>query len=74
MVVNSLPKIVTRHRSGCDLSPGRSAPESTRSPLGYRATLVQYDTRNYFNVRSKADISYFNLLYGTILEVEKRKN
>jgi len=27
--VNSLPKTVTRQRSGCDLSPGPSAPESS---------------------------------------------
>ena len=28
MGVNSLPKIVTRQRRGCDLNPGPSAPES----------------------------------------------
>jgi len=27
--VNSLPKIVTRQRRGCDLNPGPSAPESS---------------------------------------------
>jgi len=27
--VNSLPKTVTRQRSGCDLNPGPSAPESS---------------------------------------------
>ena len=27
--VNSLPKTVTRHRRGCDLNPGPSAPESS---------------------------------------------
>ena len=30
MGVNSLPKTVTRHRRGCDLNPGPTAPESTR--------------------------------------------
>ena len=29
MTVNSLPKTVTRHRRGCDLNPGSSAPESS---------------------------------------------
>jgi len=29
MVVNSLPKTVTRQRRGCDLSPDPSAPESS---------------------------------------------
>ena len=27
MVVNSLPKTVTRQRHGCDLNPGPTAPE-----------------------------------------------
>ena len=27
--MNSLPKAVTRQRRGCDLNPGRSAPESS---------------------------------------------
>ena len=27
--MNSLPKTVTRHRRGCDLNPGLSAPESS---------------------------------------------
>ena len=29
MGVNSLPRTVTRQRRGCDLNPGRSAPESS---------------------------------------------
>ena len=29
MVVNSLPKTVTRQRHGCDLNPGPSALESS---------------------------------------------
>jgi len=29
MGVNSLPKIVTRQRRGCDLNPGPTAPESS---------------------------------------------
>jgi len=29
MVVNSLPKTVTRQRRDCDLKPGPSAPESS---------------------------------------------
>jgi len=29
MGVNRLPKNVTRHRRGCDLNPGPSAPESS---------------------------------------------
>jgi len=33
--VNSLPKTVTQQRCGCDLNPGRTAPESSTltSPL-----------------------------------------
>jgi len=27
--------------------------------------LIRYDTRCYFNVRSKADMSQLNLLHGT---------
>jgi len=37
MGVNSLPKTVTRHRRGCDLNPGPSAPES--STLSTRSSL-----------------------------------
>jgi len=29
------------------------------------ATVIRYDTRCYFNVRSKADISQLNLPHGT---------
>ena len=29
MGVNSLPKTATRQRRGCDLNPGRTAPESS---------------------------------------------
>ena len=64
MGVNSLPKTVTRQRRGCDLNPGPSAPEF--STLTARLTShPTYDTRCYFNVRSKADISQLNLLHGT---------
>ena len=35
--MNSLPKTVTRHRRGCDLNPGPSAPES--STLSTRSSL-----------------------------------
>jgi len=41
MGVNSLPKTVTRQRRGCDLNPGRSAPESSTLTLGYQATPVK---------------------------------
>jgi len=48
MGVNSLPKTVTRHRRGCDLNPGRSAPESrtltTRLPSH---SCVLYTNCNY---------------------------
>ena len=44
MGVNSLPKTVTRQRRGCDLNPGRTAPESstltTRLPRHPNAGLV----------------------------------
>ena len=43
MGVNSLPETVTRPRRGCDLNPGRSAPESstltTRLPSHHVAML-----------------------------------
>ena len=44
MDVNSLPKIVTRQRRGCDLNPAPSAPES--STLTTRRTFLRssYDT------------------------------
>ena len=60
MGVNSLPKTVTRQRRGCDLNPGPTAPES--STLRYDT--IRYDTRCYFNVRSKADMNRLNLLHG----------
>jgi len=50
MDVNSLPKIVTRQRRGCDLNPGPTAPKNpAREPLGYRATqklTALYETHN----------------------------
>ena len=37
--------------------------------------MIRYDTRCYFNVRSKADISQVNLPHGTNnYKVEKKKN
>jgi len=49
MGVNSLPKTVTRHRPGCDLNPGPSAPESstltTRLPSH---TTVQVETEKTY--------------------------
>jgi len=46
MGVNSLPKTVTRQRSGCDLNPGPSARESstltTRLPSHPSSVYVQY--------------------------------
>jgi len=35
------------------------------SSLENRYDTIRYDTRCYFNVRSKADISQLNLLHGT---------
>ena len=52
MGVNSLPKTVTRQRSGCDLNPGPSAPESSTLTtrlyriLSYRNELL-LDRPNY---------------------------
>jgi len=37
MGVNSLPNTVTRQRRGCDLNPGRSAPESNMLTAHYFA-------------------------------------
>jgi len=45
MGVNSLPKTVTRQRRGCDLNPGRTAPEfsmlTTLLPSQPRSVLKQ---------------------------------
>ena len=45
MGVNSLPKTVTRQRRGCDLNPGRTAPEfstlTTQLPSQPRSVLKQ---------------------------------
>ena len=52
MGANSLPKTVTRQRSGCDLNPGPSAPESSTLTtrlyriLSYRNKLL-LDRPNY---------------------------
>ena len=35
---------------------------------------IRYDTRCYFNVRSKADISQLNLPHGTGRQLKKCKN
>ena len=47
MGVNSLPKTVTRQRRGCDLNPGRSAPESstltTRLPSHPRRAMTGWE-------------------------------
>jgi len=43
--------------------------------LHVNTNTIRYDTRCYFNVRSKADISQLNILHGTNKEkVEKRKS
>ena len=79
MGLNSLPKTVTRQRRGCDLNSGLTAPESstltTRLPsrpttsggklLIRTLTSLLYNTRCYFNVRSKANMSQLNLPHGT---------
>ena len=47
MGVNSLPKTVTRQRSGCDLNPGPSVPESstlTTRLLSHSQTTQQHKT------------------------------
>jgi len=36
-----------------------------------RNDTIRYDTRCYFNVRSKADISQLNLPHGNVLDAEK---
>ena len=58
MGVNSLPKIVTRQRPGCDLSPGPSALESstltTRLPSYPRSTsLILYRKITFISRSSK---------------------
>ena len=37
-----------------------------------RANEVRYDTRCYFNVNSKADISQLNLPHGTTTKIEEK--
>ena len=48
MGVNSLPKTVTRQRNGCDLNPGRSAPES--STLTTRLPSQPYKEQHFLHV------------------------
>jgi len=49
--------LFNRFREGCFVCKGRKC---------YRFCIsIQYDTRCYFSVRSKADISQFNLPRGT---------
>jgi len=52
MDANSLPKIVTRQRRGCDLNPGPSAPESstltTRLP-SHPYTYVRMEIKEHFD-------------------------
>ena len=52
MGVNSLPKTVTRQRRGCDLNPGRSAPESSTltARLPSYPFLHVYDTYTIFRM------------------------
>ena len=49
MGVNSLPKSVTRQRRGCDMNPGRSAPESstltTRLPSHWEHNVTEYNSQ-----------------------------
>jgi len=54
------------------LRPGRTRPDKVRglcrSPADYdwSGRVIRYDTRCYFNVRSKADISQLNLPHGRV--------
>jgi len=41
-------------------------------PLSLRTCTIRYDTRYYFNVRSKADISQLNLPHGTSPDTFRR--
>jgi len=43
----------------------RQADWSVVACLGLHAVTVRYDTRCYFNLRSKADMSQLNLPHGT---------
>jgi len=45
MDVNSVPKIVTRQRRGCDLNPGPSAPESSTLITQLPSHPLQYDSQ-----------------------------
>ena len=45
MGVNSLPKTVTRRRRGCDLNPGRSAPESSTLTMHSATEPLVYELR-----------------------------
>jgi len=45
MDVNSVPKIVTRQRRGCDLNPGPSAPESSTLTTQLLSHPLQYDSQ-----------------------------
>jgi len=58
MGVNSLPKTVSRQRRDC----ADTEADFWHSADNYS---MRYDTRCYFNVRSKADTNQLNVPHGT---------
>jgi len=61
MGVNSLPKTVTRHRRGCDLNPGPTAPESSTltTRLPRYSIKVTWHAAALYN-RPSFDVAVFN--------------
>ena len=45
-----------------------NAPTALRYYCSHRYDTIRYDTRCYFNVRSKANMSQFNLSHGCVLD------
>jgi len=64
MGVNSLPKIVTRQRRGCDLNPGSTAPESSTltTRLSSHPVHVLYNAKkSYFWTTHPPYVTLYNI-------------
>ena len=64
--INYRTRLLAQHTNASYRIPCTSRRLSTRSHnVGKVGGTIRYDTRCYFNVRSKADISQLNLPHGT---------
>jgi len=74
MVVNSLPKTVTRQRRDCDLNPGPSAPESSTlttrlpshpRPIGWATKQKKTKTREK-TAKKQLSAEYLRIWWGIV--------